>query len=107
VTDFKERFGLGYLGGTGMAQMPAAPAAARPLPADMEDALLAFGSTVLAKLKSGDEKVFGLARQLARRVDELDPVIKYLVERGYVERTVTDPIGDDTLHLTERGRRLV
>jgi hypothetical protein len=107
VTDFKERFGLGCLGGTGMAQMPATPNVAGSLPAEMEDALLSFGSTVLAKLKSGDEKVFTLARQLGRRVDELDPVIKYLVERGYVERAVNDPIGDDTLRLTERGRKLV
>jgi hypothetical protein len=105
--DFRDRFGLDYLvEKTGNIQQQRSP---EKLPPGLEDALLAYGGKVMAALKGAPGqtmKFFDLAKQLSVRVDTLSPVIQYLVGKGYLERTQEDPLGDDTLRLSEAGRKV-
>ena len=105
--DFRDRFGLDYLAEKS-SNLPQQRAPEK-LPPGLEDALLAYGGKVMTALKAAPGltmKFFELAKSLSVRVDTLSPVIQYLVEKGYLERTQEDPLGDDTLRLSEAGRKV-
>src|SRR5579859_6376291 len=97
--DFKERFGLDYLTSK---RVPDAPNSASrgiesALPPGLQDALLAYGGKVMDALNRAPNqtmKLFDIAKQLTTRIDTLYPVMNFLVERGYSERT-PDPLGND------------
>lgn len=105
MAQFKEQFGLDYLKGSEGLKKGQSAGEVPPLPPGMDDALIAYGGKVLDLLANGPQKTFDLARQLKRRVDELSPVVNYFESKGYLERTVRDSLGDDTLQLTNEGRK--
>jgi hypothetical protein len=108
MANFKEQFGLDYLG-----VRPSAPAQTRTsdpvLPQGLSEAVIAYSSKVIAALKSDPDKtlrLFDIAGRVPTRVEALLPVIKLLISEGYMERTVEDPVGNDTFRLTDSGQKI-
>src|SRR5215470_17926219 len=99
--DFRERFGLDYLISRPRVAGSSKPSADTTLPQGLNEALISYGSRVMAALNQvPDQRVrlFDLAKQLSARVDTLLPVMNYLGRSGYVER-IEDPIGNDAFGL--------
>jgi len=117
MPDFKQRFGLGYLRGDDPAPNRPESGSDRRLPGEplseapnMEEAIIAYSRPLLDALNNSPgqtSKQFDLARSLKARVDEIAPVVKYLVGKSYVKVTEVDNLGDDTLALTREGERLL
>ena len=106
--DFKDRFGLDYL--TSRPKLAGSPPTEIPqtIPAGLKDAVITFGSKVLSALNQSPQqstRLFDLALMVAARVDTLIPVMSFLVENGYVEKT-DDPVGNDSFWLTDAGKKL-
>jgi hypothetical protein len=112
MDDFRQKFGLGYLKGEPSvpSDVPRSAPARTELPSDMEDAIIIYSRPLLDALKNSPDrtsKQFELAKTLKIRVDEIAPVVKYLVGKSYIKVTEPDDLGNDTLALTQEGERLL
>jgi len=79
------------------------------MPPGLEDALLAYGGKVVSALKTAPAQkrsLFELVDYTASRIDTLLPVVNYLMTRGYINRVVEDPKGNDTFQLTSVGQNI-
>jgi len=109
VMDFKQQFGLDYLGVKPPNQAVQERKGAPSLPQGLGDAVIAYSAKVIDALNANPTKtmrLFDIARQLSTRVDTLSPVIRVLVSEGYLERTAEDSLGDDTFKLTDSGKKV-
>ena len=108
MADFKQRFGLDYL--TNRPETSKPPASRDlTLPPGLGDAVIAYSGRILGALNGAPQqtiRLFDIARQISTRVDTLLPVINVLINQGYIERTLEDPVGDDTFRLTDAGRKI-
>jgi hypothetical protein len=111
MADFKQQFGLDYLGVKAASPVPSR-SADPVLPQGLGDAVFAYGGKVLEALQaepSGTLSLFEIARRLGTRVDTLSPVLRLLAVEGYegyVEKTFEDPLGDDKFRLTDSGKKV-
>lgn len=115
VSPFKERFSLAWLAPSdapavaNSAYSSSRPAAAsaipvNPLPLGMEAALDLIGNQVLAKLAAmpgQTSNLLNLASASSMRFDALLPVVQHLASKGFIERMVEDPSGNDTYKATQ------
>lgn len=100
MADFKQRFGLDWRDITNSSATKSQ--GSEPLPAGLEDALIAYGSKVTESLNRAPSqtlRIFDIAKELGLRIDTLLPLISYLVGKGYIERVADDPLGNDTVRL--------
>jgi hypothetical protein len=114
-SQFKERFSLGWLAPSdeqssvnppSSSRAPASSSAAAPLPPGIEAVLNSVGSQVLLNLKAQPEQqstLLKLASATSLRFEALLPVMQYLGGKGYVERAIEDPTGNDTYKITTAG----
>jgi hypothetical protein len=111
VAEFKNRFGFEWLKDEeGKPNPRVAPAAPPPLPAGMEEALLAYSRPILETLKrspGATNEAFEVAKQVKARFDVIIRVLDYLAGKGYLERVAEDPQGNDTVRLTGAGEKLL
>jgi hypothetical protein len=113
-SQFKERFSLGWLAPSdeqssinppSSSRAPASSSAA-PLPPGIEAVLNSVGSQVLTNLKAQPEQqstLLKLASATSLRFEALLPVMQYLGGKGFVERAIEDPTGNDTYKITAAG----
>lgn len=109
MEDFKERFGLDYLK-KARAAAQQQRVESTEAPSGLEDALITYGRRVLEVLNAAPDntsRVLDLAQQLRIRLDTIIPVVNHLESRGHVVRTAEDPVGNDTLKITEAGKKLL
>lgn len=80
------------------------------LPANLEDALLAYGGLLLRALKSQPGKtafLHNLVKEQKLQLSDALPVVNYLLTRGHVQKLEDDPFtANYKLRLTERGEQL-
>jgi hypothetical protein len=108
MSDFKERFGLDYL--KSPREDVLSPKNKELLPEGLGDALVAYSGKVMNKLNlipSHTIRMFDLAREMSTRIDVLLPVVRFMVDRGYVEKISEDPTGNDEIRLTPAGEEIV
>jgi hypothetical protein len=108
MADFKQQFGLDYLGVKAASSVPSR-SADPVLPQGLGDAVFAYGGKVLEALQaepSGTLSLFEIARRLRTRVDTLSPVLRLLAVEGYAEKRFEDPLGDDKFRLTDSGKKV-
>src|SRR6266550_339840 len=104
---FKEQFGLDYLKGS--KQPVDATRRGSFGPAGMDETLLAYGGKLIEHMKQQPDntaKLFEAADKLKVRVDELSPVVNFLVDKGYINRVAQDKLGNDLLKLTVGGMKI-
>jgi hypothetical protein len=76
----------------------------------MEDAIIAYSRPLLDALNNSPQrtcKLFDLAKNLKLRLDEVIPVVKYLIGKHLVSVVEPDSLGNDTLTLTPAGQKLL
>ena len=101
MSSFREKFGLDYL-------KPSPPSS--DVAPEMEEAIVAYSRPLLDALDHSPQKtakLFDLAKNLKLRLDEVIPVVKYLIGKHYVNVVEPDDLGNDTLTLAPAGQRLL
>jgi hypothetical protein len=108
MASYKDRISLDYLrAGSSSAPQQSTSEQKSQRPPGIEEALLTYGNKILRYLDNQPNKsarIFDLAQGLKLRIDTVLPVIHFMVERGFIERTATDEAGNDTVRLSESGR---
>lgn len=110
MSKFRERYGLDYMKKPYDNVQAEQEDTKGDLPRGMEEALIVHSRPVLEMIKSQPDntaKIFNIAKKLVIRIDVLLPVVKYLISKGYLVRTIEDPQGNDTLKLAEAGNKLL
>jgi hypothetical protein len=103
MSDFKEQFSLGYLGGSQSIRPSSfSKSVEAPLPAGIEDVLASYSEKFVSVFKTAPDKtmkLFDLAQTTSNRLEVVLPIVQYLSGKGILERVNEDPVGNDTYRL--------
>jgi hypothetical protein len=102
MSDFKEQFSLGYLGGSQRIRSSSYSSVDPSFPAGIEDVLASYGEKFISVFKAAPDKtmnLFDLAHTTSSRVEVVLPIVQYLSGKGILERVKEDPVGNDTYRL--------
>lgn len=75
----------------------------------LEESLLTYGQRVVEALKlepNATGKIFDLVDTLNITVDTLNPIVGYLVSKGYLDQLEADPKGNHTVKVTAAGAKV-
>ncbi len=103
MSDFKEQFSLGYLGGSQRVRPSSYSSVETPLPPGIEDVLASYSDKFVSVFKAAPDKtmkLFDLAQTTSNRLEVVLPIVQYLSGKGILERVNEDPVGNDTYRLT-------
>jgi len=108
MSDFKDRYGLGFL----IKGKDSTPEHSDKIamPHGMQDALIVYGRLILESLKQKPNNslpIFEIARDLNMQIETLLQLVKYLITKGYLFTVQEDPIGNDVVGLTDAGKKLL